>query len=79
MLTDSLGPGKGTLMKEILRTAKSFPAFEKALTVHMVEVSEAMRKIQRDALVPNTQSPIDSNVSLSYHSLFLPLILDVYM
>jgi NADH dehydrogenase [ubiquinone] 1 alpha subcomplex assembly factor 7 len=63
LLTSLSGPGKGTLMKEILNTARSFPAFEKALTVHMVEVSEAMRKTQRNALLSNTPSPLNSTVS----------------
>lgn len=45
-----LGPGKGTLMKDILRVAKRFPAFMAALSVHMVEMSESMRQLQKDAL-----------------------------
>lgn len=72
MLMESIGPGKGTLMKEILNTAKSFPAFEKALTIHMVEISEAMRKIQRNALVANEHSPNETNVSASLYLIVLP-------
>ena len=55
-----LGPGKGTLMKEILRTSQTFPYFKKALTIHMVEVSEVMRNIQRKKLLPElSNSNID--------------------
>jgi hypothetical protein len=56
------GPGKGTLMKEILRTARSFPLFERAVSVHMVEVSEVMRKVQQSALLANKSLP--DNVDL---------------
>eukprot|EP00605_Chrysophyceae_sp_TOSAG23-4_P000291 GSChrysophyteH1.ASY1.ANO1.336.1 assembled CDS len=45
-----LGPGKGTLMKDILRVASKFPDFQAALRVHMVELSEAMRSLQREAV-----------------------------
>ena len=45
-----LGPGKGTLMKDILRVAARFPAFLAALSVHMVEMSESMRRLQKVAL-----------------------------
>lgn len=45
-----LGPGYGTLMKDILRCAKSFPAFKQALSVEMVELSDFMRKIQKETL-----------------------------
>ena len=72
VLMKPVGPGKGTLMKEILNTAKSFPAFEKALTIHMVEISEAMRKIQRDALVASVHSPNESNVSASLYFSVIP-------
>jgi len=45
-----MGPGKGTLMKDILTVATKFPPFQAALQVHMVELSENMRKQQRAAL-----------------------------
>jgi len=45
-----MGPGKGTLMKDILKVAARFPDFQAALQVHMVELSENMRKQQRAAL-----------------------------
>ena len=45
-----LGPGKGTLMNDILRVAVRFPAFYDALSVHMVEMSESMRALQKQTL-----------------------------
>jgi NADH dehydrogenase [ubiquinone] 1 alpha subcomplex assembly factor 7 len=45
-----LGPGKGTLMKDILRVCSQFPTFRDAVTVHMVEVSDVMRTLQRESV-----------------------------
>ena len=45
-----MGPGKGTLMKDLLRAARSFPRFREALTVHMVETSPFLRQKQREAV-----------------------------
>ena len=45
-----LGPGRGTLMSDLLRTAKRFPHFYDALSVHMVEVSKPLSGIQASAL-----------------------------
>ncbi len=45
-----LGPGRGTLMKDALRAARVAPAFLGAVSVAMVEVSEALRRLQQDAL-----------------------------
>ncbi|WP_106744806.1 class I SAM-dependent methyltransferase [Yoonia maritima] len=47
-----LGPGRGTLMADILRATKSVPGFHAALTVHFVEASPVLRKAQASA-VPN--------------------------
>lgn len=58
-----LGPGKGTLMKEILKVSQNFPYFKKAISVHMVEVSEVMRNIQRKALLPELS---ENNIDYVY-------------
>jgi len=42
-----LGPGRGTLMRDILRTSRKFPDFHKAISVHLVENSPLMRARQR--------------------------------
>ncbi len=45
-----LGPGRGTLMADLLRATKSMPGFHAALTLHMVETSPALRQKQAQAL-----------------------------
>lgn len=45
-----LGPGKGTLMKDMLRTAGRFPGFREAVSVHLVELSTVLRGRQYEAL-----------------------------
>jgi NADH dehydrogenase [ubiquinone] 1 alpha subcomplex assembly factor 7 len=45
-----LGPGRGTLMADALRTWRSVPHFQEATTVALVERSPALRDMQQDAL-----------------------------
>ena len=45
-----LGPGRGTLMADILRATKGVPGFHAALTVYLVEASPALRGIQAKAV-----------------------------
>ncbi len=45
-----LGPGRGTLMADVLRSARTMPDFHSALRVHMVETSPALTASQRKAL-----------------------------
>ena len=45
-----LGPGRGTLMADILRTARNWPDFDAALSVHLVETSPQLRALQAQAL-----------------------------
>ena len=42
-----LGPGRGTLMADLLRASRLMPDFAKALDIHMVEASPALRERQR--------------------------------
>ncbi|KAF2078047.1 hypothetical protein CYY_000685 [Polysphondylium violaceum] len=47
-----LGPGRGTLMSDLLRCTKVFKEFYAALAgVHMVEASPALRKLQKEKLL----------------------------
>jgi NADH dehydrogenase [ubiquinone] 1 alpha subcomplex assembly factor 7 len=50
------GPGRGTLMNDLLRAAKSVPDFHKAIDIHLVETSPAMRRRQKDTLPDDTPS-----------------------
>lgn len=47
-----LGPGRGTLMADILRTAKVAPDFLQAAQIHLVETSPVLRDRQQKALQP---------------------------
>ena len=49
-----LGPGRGTLMADMLRAASVLPDFSTAAQVHFVEVSPALRMAQKQA-VPHAQ------------------------
>jgi NADH dehydrogenase [ubiquinone] 1 alpha subcomplex assembly factor 7 len=46
-----LGPGRGTLMRDALRAGKAMPGFLPAVSVHLVEISQPMRQLQRAALL----------------------------
>ena len=45
-----LGPGRGTMMADMLRTFKSYPKFLDAVEIHMVEASSNLRRIQEATL-----------------------------
>ncbi|HEX4711002.1 class I SAM-dependent methyltransferase [Phenylobacterium sp.] len=45
-----MGPGDGTLMSDILRTARHAPGFLEAADVWLVETSQPLRALQRDRL-----------------------------
>ena len=45
-----LGPGRGTLMADMLRTFKMCPEFLEAAEIHMVEASSNLRRIQEATL-----------------------------
>jgi NADH dehydrogenase [ubiquinone] 1 alpha subcomplex assembly factor 7 len=45
-----LGPGRGTMMLDALRAARVIPEFCSAAAVHMVEISPALERVQRETL-----------------------------
>ena len=45
-----LGPGRGTMMADTLRAIRVVPTFYQALTVHLVEINQALREKQRQTL-----------------------------
>jgi NADH dehydrogenase [ubiquinone] 1 alpha subcomplex assembly factor 7 len=65
-----LGPGKGTLMADILRIGKLSAPFLKALKVHLVEINPLLKEAQRKVIqhpatwiekleeVPNSNAPL---------------------
>lgn len=44
------GPGRGTLMADILRATRGVPGFHDAAEVHLIEASATLRDLQRDRL-----------------------------
>lgn len=54
-----LGPGRGTLMSDLIRTINSIqPDFTKAVCIHLIEISEVLRKQQQSTLAKTT-IPVD--------------------
>ncbi|WP_321392953.1 class I SAM-dependent methyltransferase [Emcibacter sp.] len=47
-----VGPGRGTLMADMLRAMKIIPGLMDSLTLHLVEMSPALRKIQAEKISP---------------------------
>lgn len=52
-----LGPGRGTLMQDLLRAARVLPGFREALSLHLVETSPVLREKQRESLAPSGITP----------------------
>lgn len=50
-----LGPGRGKLMSDLLRAAKTMPAFHAAAQIHLVETSPSLRRVQADILATGNQ------------------------
>jgi len=50
VLLAELGPGRGTLMGDMLRAFKQFPDFFKTLTIYLIEVCPALRQQQINLL-----------------------------
>lgn len=71
-----LGPGKGTLMKDILRVAERFPAFNNAVSVHFVELSLSLRRKQLQLLVNHddlTSTVVETNKYEANNSVKTPI------
>jgi SAM-dependent MidA family methyltransferase len=50
LVLTEMGPGRGTLMADLLRAAKTLPPFFAALDVHLIETSPALANRQRQTL-----------------------------
>jgi NADH dehydrogenase [ubiquinone] 1 alpha subcomplex assembly factor 7 len=55
-----LGPGRGTMMRDMLRVARSVPDFMAALDVTLVEASPLLRATQTEALASHRIQHIDN-------------------
>lgn len=47
------GPGRGTLMVDMLRGAKNVKGFHEAAQIHLLEISPTLKKIQGEKLFPH--------------------------
>lgn len=66
-----LGPGRGTLMADLLRATRSVPGFHDALQIHLVEASPRLRAQQKEALSDYQVSWADTVEALPQQPLFL--------
>jgi SAM-dependent MidA family methyltransferase len=53
-----LGPGRGTLMADLLRAARLVPGFLAAAQIHLVETSPVLRERQRSTLARSSHAPV---------------------
>lgn len=65
------GPGRGTLMADILRATRGVPGFHAALSIHLVEASPVLRGRQKETLTDHDVSWHDSLHDLPEAPLFL--------
>ena len=66
-----LGPGRGTLMADVLRATRAVPGFHAAARVVLVEASARLRALQATALGPVAASWADDSEALPDAPLFL--------
>jgi SAM-dependent MidA family methyltransferase len=66
-----LGPGRGTLMADLLRATRTVPGFHAAARVTLIEASATLRGIQRRTLGDHPVTWADSVEALPEASLFL--------
>ncbi|MEM7718341.1 MAG: SAM-dependent methyltransferase [Pseudomonadota bacterium] len=65
-----LGPGRGTLMADMLRATRAVPGFHTALDLHLVETSPTLRTAQ-DAAISHPLTHHDSLTTLPNGPLYL--------
>ncbi len=64
-----LGPGRGTLMRDLLRFTESVDGFQRAMTLSFFESNETLRDIQKQRLARYNPSYIDDLTQLPPHPL----------
>ncbi|SFP80335.1 class I SAM-dependent methyltransferase [Tranquillimonas alkanivorans] len=66
-----LGPGRGTLMADVLRATRHVPGFHEAMEVHLVEASAPLRQVQAETLEGYAPTWHDGVGTLPERPLFL--------
>ena len=51
ILIVELGPGEGSLCKDLLNTFKKFKSFYKSLEINLLEISAKLKKVQKKKLI----------------------------
>lgn len=69
------GPGRGTLMRDILRATSHAEAFQKAISCHMIETSPSLTSIQQKTLSHIKEIPIHWHQSLELLPTDAPILL----
>ncbi|MEY8827018.1 class I SAM-dependent methyltransferase [Sedimentitalea sp. XS_ASV28] len=65
-----LGPGRGTLMADLMRATRAVPGFHAAARIALIEQSPVLRKVQAETLRPHEPTWHDSVQSLPNRPLF---------
>ncbi|MGC1503168.1 MAG: SAM-dependent methyltransferase [Sulfitobacter sp.] len=66
-----LGPGRGTLMADVLRACRGVPGFVEAAQITLLEASPTLRRIQTETLTGHSVTFIDKLDALPEQPLFL--------
>ena len=66
-----LGPGRGTLMADVLRATRGVPGFHEGMQVSLLEASPRLRTMQRAALADYQVTWVDDVMGLPEAPLFL--------
>ncbi|XP_014554490.1 hypothetical protein COCVIDRAFT_39582 [Bipolaris victoriae FI3] len=67
-----VGPGRGTLMDDVLRTLSSFKAFTKSIeAIYLIEASPYLQK-QQAKLLSGTEDPTKSDIGLTATCKYIP-------
>jgi len=66
-----LGPGRGTLMADLLRATRHVGGFHQAMELHLVEASPKLRATQASTIAPHAAQWHDSIATLPSGPLFL--------
>jgi len=66
-----LGPGRGTLMADVLRAGRAVPGFARAAQVHLVEASPELKQTQRSTLADTEIVWHETPGTLPHQPLFL--------
>jgi NADH dehydrogenase [ubiquinone] 1 alpha subcomplex assembly factor 7 len=61
-----LGPGRGTLMRDMLRAARAVPAFLAAARVYLIETSASLREVQKSTLASSPRRRGSAQLSTAF-------------